>query len=32
VITANGKPVLQVGIAENRNAAWTAMAEVNTDE
>ncbi|HMI90093.1 MAG TPA: hypothetical protein VK509_01965 [Polyangiales bacterium] len=32
MITANGKPVMQGGITENRNAAWTAMLEVNTDE
>jgi len=32
VITANGKAVVQVGIAENRNAAWTAILEADTDE
>lgn len=31
-ITVNGKPVVQGGIAENRNAAWTALLEVDTDQ
>lgn len=32
MITANGKPVVQLGIAENRNAAWTALVEVDADK
>lgn len=32
MITANGKPVVQLGIAENRNASWTAIVEVDADE
>jgi hypothetical protein len=32
VISANGKPVVQLGIAENRNAAWTALVEVDAEQ
>jgi hypothetical protein len=31
-ITANGKPVVQLGIAENRHAAWSALVEVDTEQ